>query len=72
MDKLFSEDQLKTFINSNRNRFGSEIAVNLARQLYDVMQENWKLKAKIEGTEGASAIEMAYSEDQRNKDTEHD
>lgn len=38
-DKLMSRDSVKTFILVNENRFGAEIAINFARQLYDTMGE---------------------------------
>lgn len=36
----------------------------------ELMRENQVLKAKIEGMEGAAAIERLYAEDERNKDSE--
>lgn len=44
MTSRFSIDQIKTFINSKPRRLNSEVSMILARQLYDVMQENEMLK----------------------------
>lgn len=42
----------------------------LEKQLADTMRENERLLAKIEGMEGAAAIERLYAEDQRNKESD--
>lgn len=44
MDRLFSQDQLKTYINSNPRRVSAEVTMNMARQLYSTMRELEELK----------------------------
>lgn len=54
MDRLMSRDQVKSWILANEKVFGTEYAINFARQLYDIMgklsdtiRENEQLKEII-------------------------
>lgn len=72
MDRLTIEEVENCIIAGESGNFSQECQIAVAKQLADTMRENERLKAKIEGMEGAIAIERMYAEDKRNKEAEMD
>lgn len=71
MDRLFSLEQIQHYADHPRS-LNAEIGAILAKQLADTIRENERLKAKIEGMEGAAEVERLFAEDKSNKESEHD